>query len=261
MEKGIKKKYINEFKVYLLDKNSSDGTVSTYIQNINGYLTWIGGEYVSNIDLTYITAFDIQEYINYLTHTKNQKSTTINIKISTLRSFFTFLYVKKYINMNPTQDLKKIKIASKSSEFIISDRDITKLKKEVTLGGNPLHQMIIFILCDAGIKVSELINLKVSDIVTKENLSESYLIVKHPKSGNYKEFILSSDLIQIYNEWMLERKRKNIQSDYLIVTERSHNHKPCRSGINKLLSKYSRKAGLNTALNPNAFRQHFLKNH
>ncbi len=258
MEKGIDEKYINEFKSYLLDKNSSEGTIATYIQNINSYLTWMGEEYVNNINLTYITASDIHEYINYLTHTKNQKNNTVNIKMAALKSFFNFLYIKKYINMNPAQDLKKIKIASKSSEFIISDLDITKLKKEVILGGNPLHQLIIIILSDTGIKISELIILKLSDIVIKENLSESYLVIKHPKSGKYKEITLNSTLIDVYNEWMLERKRKNIKSDFVVTTERSP--KACRSAINKLLSKYSRKAGLDTVLNPNILRKYFLEN-
>lgn len=258
MKKGINEKCINEFKIHLLKKNSSEGTIATYIQNINSYLSWISEEYAVNTNLTYITEPDIQEYINYLTHTKNQKSTTINIKISTLRAFFNFLYVKKYINMNPAQDLKKIKIMSKSSDSNITDLEIKKLKKEVILGGNLLHQIIVFILCNTGIKISELINLKLSDIVINENLSESYLVVKHPTSGKYKEISLSNDLIDAYNEWLLERNRRRIQSDYIVVSERSDH--ACRSAINKLLLKYSRKAGLNTSLNPNDLRKYYLKN-
>lgn len=257
MEKGINENYINEFKSYLLDKNSSEGTIATYIQNINSYLSWIGEEYAVNTDLTYITEPDIHEYINYLTHTKNQKITTINIKISALRSFFNFLYVKKYININPAQDLKKIKIVSKSSEVIISDLEVKKLKKQVTFGGNPLHQFIIFALCDTGVKVSELINLKLSDIVICESLNESYLVVRHPTSSKYKEIGLSSDLVEIYNEWMLERTRKNIKSDFIITSERSP--KACRSGINKLISKYRRKVGLDN-INPSTLRKFYLKN-
>lgn len=257
MDKGINENYINEFKSYLLDKNYAEGTIATYVQNINSFSSWISKEYTFNTNITYITASDIEEYINYLTHTKNQEITTINIKICSLKSFFNFLYVKKYISINPAQDLNKIKIASKSSEFILSDLDITKLKKQVILGGNPLHQMIVFILCDTGIKVSELINLKLSDIVINEKLSESYLVVKHPTSGKHKEISLSNDLIYAYNEWLLERNRRRIQSDYIVVSERS-NH-ACRSAINKLLLKYSRKAGLNTVLNPNALRKYYLK--
>jgi len=257
VEKGIKEKYINEFKSYLLEKNYSEGTIATYIQNINNYLSWMGEEYVSNIDLTYITSPDIQEYINYLIHTKNQKNNTANIKMAALKSFFNFLYVKKYINKNPAQDLKKIKIVSKSSDSNITDLEIKKLKKEVILGGNPLHQMIVFILCDTGIKISESINLKLSDVVIKENLSESYLVVKHSKSDKYKEISLSSDLIDTYNEWMFERKRKNIKSDFIVVTER--NNHASRSAINKLISKYSRKAGLDN-INPTALRKYHLNN-
>lgn len=253
MKKGIKEKYISEFKIYLLDGTSSNGTISTYIQNISGYSSWIGEEFAVNIDVTDITAPYIHEYIDYLTHTKKQKINTINIKVASLKSFFNFLYIKKYININPAQNLKKIRSISKPSETGITDLDIKKLKKEVTLGGNPLHQMIIFILCDTGIKVSELINLKLSDIVINETISESYLVVKHPISGKYREVSLNSGLVEFYNEWMLERTRKNIKSDYVLVTERSP--QACRSAINKLLLKYSRKAGINNIINPNALRK------
>jgi integrase/recombinase XerC len=259
VEKGIKEKYINEFKFYLLDKNSAEGTTSTYIQNINSFLIWMGEEYISNVGITKISASDTHEYIDYLTHTRNQKSTTVNIKIFSLKSFFNFLYIKKYISINPAQDLKKIRNISKPSETGITDLDIKKLKKEVILGGNPLHQLIIIILCDTGIEVSELTNLKLSDIVIKENLIESYLVVKDPTSGNYKEISLSNDLIDAYNEWLLERNRRRIQSNYIVVSERSDH--ASRSVINKLLLKYSRKAGIsNTIINPNALRKYYLKN-
>ncbi len=258
MEKGINENYITEFKSYILDKNYAEGTIATYIQNIYGFFSWISTEYIYSVYVTDITSIDIQEYINYLTHTKNHKINTVNIKMATLKSFFNFLYVKKYINVNPAKDLKKIRSISKSSETVITDLDIKKLKKEVIWGGNPLHQLIIIMLCDTGIKVSELINLKLSDIVINETLCESYLVVKHPTSGKYKEIILSSDLIEIYNEWVLERTRRNIKSDFIITSERSP--KACRSGINKLIAKYSRKVGLDNIINPNALRKYYLNN-
>lgn len=257
MEKGIQEKYINEFKVYLLEKNSSQGTITTYVQNIYNFFTWIREKYISNMDITDITSSHIYEYINYLTYTK--KTNTVNINIAALKSIFNFLHAKKYITINHTKNLRKIRILNKSSEATLSDLDIKKLKEEVLWGGNPLHRMVIFTLCDTGTRVSELINIKLSDIIIKENESEYYLVVKHPTINKYREIILNNTLIEIYNNWMQERKKKNIHSDFLIVTERSTSTSThaCRSAINKIILKYSRKIVLEYKLTPTALRKYY----
>ena len=258
MEKGIEQKYIDEFKIYLFESDSSQGTIATYINGVYGFFSWINKEYLNNIKFDSVTASDIHEYKDYIIHVKNLKANTVNNKLAALKSFFNFLYDKKHIDKNPAQDIKKIKIHTHQTGATITDLDLKRLKREVITGGNPLHQMIVFTLAFTGVRVSELIKLKLTDIIIKENRKDSFLIVNYGKGGKYREIPLNPKVIDIYYEWMEERERKNIQSPYLIVTERSHNACACRSSINKVVKKYSKKIE-KIDIHPHTFRKYFLR--
>ena len=101
MKKGNDKKYIDEFKMYLLELDSSNGTIETYITGVHDFFTWINTKYLHDIAPTSVTAFDIREYKTNITHNKNLKANTVNNKLAALKSFFNFLYEKKQINKNP----------------------------------------------------------------------------------------------------------------------------------------------------------------
>lgn len=256
MEKGIEQKYIEEFKMYLLERDSSDGTIANYTGGVNDFFIWIKSEYLHEIIPVNITGFDIREYKNYILHNKNLKPNTVNNKLAALNSFFNFLYEKNQIDKNPAQNIKKIKIHTHQTGATITALEIKRLKREVITSGNPLHKMIVFTLAYTGVRVSELIKLKLTDIIIKENKKDSYLVVSYGKGGRYREIPLNSSIIDIYNEWMEERRKTNIKSNYLIITERSDF--ACRSGINKVIRKYGLKIGRND-LHPHTFRKYFLR--
>lgn len=256
MEKGIDENYVDEFKMHLLEMDCSNGTVENYVTGVYGFFIWITNEYLHDIPPSGVTGFDIREYKNYITNNKNLKANTINNKLAALKSFFSFLYGKKYIDKDPAQDIKKIKIHTQQTGASINDLEIKRLKREVITRGNPLHKTIIFNLCYTGVRVSELINLKLIDIIIKENKKDSYLIVRNGKGGKYREIPLNSTLIDIYYEWIDERKRRNIQSEFFLITERSN--KACRSAINKIVRKYGLRIGRDD-IHPHTFRKYFLR--
>lgn len=256
MEKGIEQKYIDEFKICLFESDSSVGTIATYVNGVYSFFSWLNKEYLTNIKIDSVTASDVREYKDHIIHVKNLKANTANNKLAALKCFFIFLYDKKHIDINPAQDIKKIKIHTHQTGPTITDLDLKRLKREVINGGNALHKIIIFTLCFSGVRVSELINLKATDIIIKENRKDCFLIVNYGKGGKYREIPLNSILIDTYYEWIKERERKNIHSPYLIITERSD--KACRSAINKVVRKYGLKIGRGD-MHPHTFRKYFLR--
>ena len=89
-------KYLNYFKDYLITKNFSERTISTYTHEIKKFLSFIEENYIRIKLITQITKDTIFDYMNYLTCYKDRKGNslstkTIKIKIISIKNFFNHL--------------------------------------------------------------------------------------------------------------------------------------------------------------------------
>ena len=128
MNKGIEV-FIEEFKKYLLFEDCSHGTIDTYTTCLKNFFGWVKGEYTYTVELNAISPYDIREYRDFLLDKKNQKVTTVNTKLAAIKKFFIFMTEEKYIDKNPSIDIKKIKINTPPHGAIISDLDFKRLRR------------------------------------------------------------------------------------------------------------------------------------
>ena len=156
-------KYIEEFLEYLLViKKHSLHTINNYRIDLCEFL-----EFNKNKILD-INKDDVSKYMQYL-YDKDVSKSTIARRLSSLRSFYNYLYKKEYIDKNYFSNIKNPK----------RDNSLPKLVKEIDVDKmfgipntrNPLGQrnlLILRMLYATGVRVSELVNIKLSDININE---------------------------------------------------------------------------------------------
>ena len=152
--------YINKFLKYLsIQKKYSDYTIKSYEIDLLEL-------YDFRTDLINIDNKLVREYLDYL-YSKNLKRNSISRKISSIRSFYNYLVNEGIISTNYFKDAGRIKKDGSLPKYI-KDNDLEKLFNCLDKT-KPLEQrnlLILEMLYATGIRVGELVNIKINDINT-----------------------------------------------------------------------------------------------
>ncbi len=183
------KKYIdlvNEFSEYLKRvKNYSKNTLISYNTDLKHFGEFLiefynkdGDLQNISIDLDDIDLFLIKNYLVYLyekqkieikkTPKYNKKS--ISRKISTLKSFFKYLYKRKYISKNPASGVLLPKLPKRLPTYLTYQEIDKLLEEKEGISLRILDKAILELFYSTGIRLSELINLKLSDVDLNKKL-------------------------------------------------------------------------------------------
>ncbi len=155
----LKLDVINSFSNYIMTKNYSVNTYTSYISDLYYFYLFV------HKDLTKVNSEDIRDYLEYL-NLQHEKATSIRRKISTLKSFYKFLYINGHMDKKDYPLVKTVypKIEKKLPKFIYYN-DLLEILDESTKDKDGIRdRLIIEMLYATGVRVSELINIKYSDI-------------------------------------------------------------------------------------------------
>ncbi|MBN2215515.1 MAG: site-specific tyrosine recombinase XerD [Bacteroidales bacterium] len=156
--------YMVDFRTYLkLEKSLSENSVSAYMSDIEK-LVRFNEMQVSKLQPSEITYSFLQQFIDYLNELGLSPRSQARI-ISGLKSFFSFLLMEEMIETDPTELLETPKIGRKLPE-VLSIEEIDRLMAAIDLSKPEGHRnkAIIETLYSCGLRVSELINLKISNL-------------------------------------------------------------------------------------------------
>lgn len=155
----------NAFKMYLLhERNYSHKTVSAYENDLNQFSNFIFANNQEN-DLSQINYNQIRSWIVSLVE-NNVQATTVNRKVSSLQAFYKFLVKSKQISVNPLTKHKSLK-AGKKIQIPFSELEVKKVLTQSIFSNDfegVRNKLIIDLLYTTGIRRTELIELKVSDV-------------------------------------------------------------------------------------------------
>lgn len=233
----LEKYHLNDFKNNLLELDKAESTVNLYLDNTIQFINWIietDGEFTEQT----IVTIDIRDYRSYLQNNKNEKIGTINLKITSLKSYFSFLFDSKIISKNPSQNIKKLKTTIPLEAKSFNDKTYRAIRKEFYRSENVLHIAIWETLVKTGCRVSELCTLKLNSILITERTARIIFTGKGNKSREVKLHIEAKNAIL---EYLKVREKIKINSEYLFLSERKS--KFTRSAIWKIICKYSARTG------------------
>ncbi len=191
----------SDFRYYLQnDKRLSDNTVSAYMTDLELYGKFLI-KYQNINDITYVTDEHINKYIASLKRS-NLSKTTISRKIIAIKEFHKFLYSEKISDENPAKYIDMPK-SSKTLPVVLSKEEINKMLESIDTS-TPLglrNKAMIETLYASGLRISELINLSISDI----HLREKYIVVIG--KGNKERMVPLGDMAVISLRNYIEKGR------------------------------------------------------
>ena len=240
---------IKEYIDYIENKRKlSSNTVSSYSMDLKKYKDYLDEK---NIDVREVVETDILNYLVEL-EKNNVSVSTIARMTSSIKSFHDYLFFSKICDTDPAKNIKKPKIKKEAVE-ILTEEEIEALLNFENLDSDKLKRdkAIFEVLYGTGMKVSELIELNLSDIdFTMGNITCS--------SSKNKRVIPLIDITKKYLEMYVKEARNNIAADgeeALFVS--SLGHRFTRQGLWKIIKKYSKKANINKNINPTMLRHSF----
>ena len=159
----LKDQALRSFLDFLhIEKGLSQNTVKSYQSDLYIFFKWLPDN--SNYSFKNTKSEDIELFIKHL-FKLGFKSTTINRKISSIKAFYTYLKKQKLIDTIPTEDIivpKQEKNLPKS----ISEKEVETLLNSINGSSNIelRDKAMMELLYATGVRVSELVNIKVNDI-------------------------------------------------------------------------------------------------
>lgn len=239
---------LEEFTRYLKEDDKSENTIKGYVQSVKGYLKWFDES--KGVPFSKLHRENVKDYISYLKTVKHSKPKTINTKLNALVKLNEFLVeTKVQTDMVITKrDYTKVQ-QQFASLATIEFNDVEKFRQLVLDNGSKRDHAIITVLAYAGLRISEALNIKMNDF----NFTSRELIVQDGK-GNKTRTVFINDKVKVALQgWIRERKEKEINNDYLFVSNRN---KPLnRTTINKLFTRFSKEVG--KEISPHDLRHFF----
>lgn len=239
---------IDEFLRYLLiDKGYSNNTINSYKIDLDKFLKFNG-----NININNISNADLKRYIKYLNE-QNLDEKSISRNISCIKSFYKFLVINKYISNNISDSIYNIK-AKKSLPNTLTEDEILKIL-DINLTDNYSYRnkAMIELMYATGLRVSELVNLKLEDIDLTQDIIRVY------GKGSKERIVPYGDFAKDYLEKYINSYRvsllKNSPCEYLFLN--NHGKKITRQGFFKILKKIALEKGIDKDFSPHTIRHSF----
>ena len=242
---------LNDFINYLkYQRNYSDYTCINYSKDIEDYIMFLNNE---NLKYNNINYSECVKYVNYLTNKNNSKS-SISRKLSSLRTFYRYLVLNKKVDSNPFLLISSPKKEKKIPKFINYNNidEIFNVPNIETKEGQR-EKLILEVLYGCGIRVSELVNIKLKDI---DFYNKTILIF----GKGSKERIVSfgdyaKDIMNIYiNDGRL-KFLSGIESEYLVVGDKKESLTTRR--IQQIIDDIIKRTSIKLNITPHMFRHTF----
>lgn len=244
---------LNDYQHYLqIERGLSDNSVSNYSFDVLKLVKHLEEREIAVNPLN-ISEEEIQQFI-YETAKEVNASSQSRI-ISGLRSFFNFLVFEDYREVNPLDLIESPKIGRKLPDTL-STSEIDKLIAAIDLGKpeGERNRAILETLYGCGLRVTELIQLKLSDLF----FEEGFIMVLG--KGNKQRFVPIAEETQKYinlyrKEIRVHMAIKKGSEDTLFLNRRGAGL--TRAMIFTLIRQLAEKAGINKTISPHTFRHSF----
>lgn len=245
--------WIERFIDYLaVERGLAQNTLESYQRDLASFTSYLRAS-TRGVGLLECKRADIVSYLYHL-QTSGKANSTISRNLASLRSFYHFLLKESAMQLDPTLHVDTPKIEKRLPK-VLSVNEVEKLLRgpDILTFAGSRDKAMLELLYATGIRVSELVSLKVSDV----NLSTGFL--RCMGKGSKERIIPIGSLAQQTLLQYLRTGRPQFVRDH--DTEAlflNHHGEPMsRQGFWKILKKYSRNAGIVSEITPHTLRHSF----
>ncbi len=243
-----------------LENGLAKNTIKSYEKDLELMVNWF---YKRKIIYDQINDQEISKYFLFL-KSKQQSISSINRKISVIKSFFSFLYSEKIITTNPTYNLSGMRnkktlpnvLSEKEINFLMNESYKNYKKNELKYNERKaflrLH-VILEILYSTGLRISELLDLKISNI---NSIKDKFYI--RGKGGTQRLVVFTSRAINVIKLWVKFNNENNDKKNDYLFPDDKNNINVSRQIIFKDLKKLAKISGFdNKKVTPHSIRHSF----
>lgn len=243
--------YVKEYTSFMTDiRHKSLNTVESYKRDVTQYISYLDGTGVTDISST--TKTTVLSYLLYL-QKEGRASSTVSRTLASLRSYYLFMMQNGVVKSNPTSNLEAPHVEKKIPKILSGEEVELLLEQPKNCDNKGIRdKAMLELLYATGIRVSELINLDVSDV----NVPMSFVRFK----GGKKERIIpmghqAKDALENYINNVRKYMVKDENETALFVN--CSGARLSRQGFWKLIKYYQHIAGIETDITPHTLRHSF----
>lgn len=243
--------YVKEYTSFMTDiRHKSLNTVESYKRDVTQYISYLDGTGVTDISST--TKTTVLSYLLYL-QKEGRASSTVSRTLASLRSYYLFMMQNGVVKSNPTSNLEAPHVEKKIPKILSGEEVELLLEQPKNCDNKGIRdKAMLELLYATGIRVSELINLDVSDV----NVPMSFVRCK----GGKKERIIpmghqAKDALENYINNVRKYMVKDENETALFVN--CSGARLLRQGFWKLIKYYQHIAGIETDITPHTLRHSF----
>jgi integrase/recombinase XerD len=233
-----------------LEKSLSDNTVSAYLADISKLFQFLKDEQIHPLD---VTLDNLETFSANLRDLGIQPRSQARI-LSGIRSFYHYLILEDYLQADPSELLESPQIGFHLPE-ILTLEEIDALIESIDLSTNEgqRNRTILETLYSCGLRVSELCNLKLSDLYLEEGF------IKVEGKGSKQRLIpISPRAIRELQFYFLDRNQISIKKDYedyVFISKRGKNIS--RITVFHIIKTLAEAIGMKKTISPHTFRHSF----
>jgi integrase/recombinase XerD len=246
------KQSFRNFETYLrLEKSLSNNSIKAYLNDVYKLEKYFieAGVDITPVSVTYT---DLKAFLVWYS-AKNENTRTQSRVLSGIRAFFKFLLIEGEIEENPASLIESPKIGLKLPE-VLSIVEIDKIIDAIDLSKPEGHRnkAIIETLYGCGLRVSELVNLRLTDI----HYSEEFVVVTG--KGNKQRLVpISGKALKEMDIYKIDRDRLPVIRDQNVLFLNRRGSHLTRAMIFTIIKDLAAKAGIRKNISPHTFRHSF----
>jgi site-specific recombinase XerD len=180
---------VNAWAAYLDEKGKSAHTVAAYQRGMEHFIAWNKQSFNIDFDPAAIIPRDIEDWKTYQQTVEKASPATTNQRLVALSNFIEWAVSKGHACNNPTAEVGGV-IMRKREPKALSEKDLRRLLRAVHAAGDARDIAMVELLVGTGLRVGELLALKVGDLVLNDRSGK--VIVRMGKHNNYREIPLTA---------------------------------------------------------------------
>lgn len=243
---------VRHYERYLrLERGYSQNTILAYMHDIEHLLRYLRD---NDLQVADVNLEDLENFVATLVDIGISPKSQARI-LSGIRSFYRFLVLDGYLDKDPTELLESPNLGEHLPE-VLSTKEVDMIEAAIDLEKweGQRNKAIIEVLFSCGLRVSELTNLKLSDLFLDEKF------VRVTGKGSKQRLVPISDTaIRELNLWFIDRDAmtniKPGEEDFVFLNRRGHHL--TRTMILIMVKQYARDAGITKTISPHTFRHSF----
>lgn len=248
---GYMEKEINAFITYLHNvKNTSNNTELSYKRDLEKVKQFMASRGI--VEAKDVSAKDLSDYVKYLEDNRFAAA-TVSRNIASLKAFYHFMVEEGIVAEDISEKLKAPKIEKKLPS-IMSPDEVVRLLEQPS-GDSPKEirdKAMLELLYATGIRVTELITLKVSDV----NMQMNFILCKDRNKERIIPFgAAAKNALARYLDGTREAMLENKSSDVLFAN--CSGQPMSRQGFWKLIKYYAKRADIKADITPHTLRHSF----